>query len=225
MEAAEDPATGKVEIVILDDDEKTETKGVDDDGEEAHLSTISTVTCAICLDIAESPATLSGCPTTTTNANVTATATRHTFCLACIEQWSKVTNRCPLCKRPFDAIIHRGGDGNGDASESGAVVVIPVEARSPRIGGGGGGGGGGDDDDDDDEAAAEAAALAEALDQTVCRVCGCGDDEANTLLCDGQGLGGLGGLGGETPSKSVYPSPHSRFEASTHTCIHLVPPP
>jgi hypothetical protein len=90
------------------------------------------VTCAICLDAAESPATLSGCASHRS-------ATPHTFCLACIQQWSQVTNRCPLCKSPFDAIVHRG-------------EVIAVEARSPRAGGGG-----------DDEAAAEAAALAEAL--------------------------------------------------------------
>ena len=45
----------------------------------------------------------------------------------------------------------------------------------------GSGSGGSGDQDADDAAAAAAAALA----QTVCQVCGSGDDEASTLLCDG----------------------------------------
>ena len=60
--------------------------------------------CAICLEVVESPATLSGCEVPRGGTASTPTRRGHTFCLWCIQQWSAVTNRCPLCKLPFDAI-------------------------------------------------------------------------------------------------------------------------
>lgn len=31
-------------------------------------------------------------------------ACEHTFCMACIHNWSKVTNLCPICKKSFSKI-------------------------------------------------------------------------------------------------------------------------
>ena len=35
----------------------------------------------------------------------------HVFCYTCISQWCQVATSCPLCKREFDAIVRRRGDG------------------------------------------------------------------------------------------------------------------
>jgi len=52
--------------------------------------------CAVCMDNMDKDAgELDGCG--------------HTFCFECIEQWSNVTNKCPLCKCVFEAINREGG--------------------------------------------------------------------------------------------------------------------
>lgn len=35
----------------------------------------------------------------------------HAFCFNCISEWSKVTNKCPLCKERFDQITKYSKDG------------------------------------------------------------------------------------------------------------------
>lgn len=32
--------------------------------------------------------------------------TAHSFCLACILQWSEVASSCPMCKTTFESLIH-----------------------------------------------------------------------------------------------------------------------
>jgi hypothetical protein len=59
------------------------------------------------------------------------------------------------CQRTFDAITHVRGDGGTE--------TIAVEPRSPRAGHGA-----------DADADAESRALAAALEQTVCQICGSG---------------------------------------------------
>ena len=63
----------------------------------------------------------------------------------------RATSARPYFKRTFDAIIHVGEDG--------VTETIAVEPRSPRAGYG-------------DDGEAESRALAAALEQTVCQICG-----------------------------------------------------
>ena len=48
--------------------------------------------CAICLGRHEDRSLTDNC--------------RHQFCFRCLYEWSKVKQECPLCKRPFAAIVH-----------------------------------------------------------------------------------------------------------------------
>ncbi|XP_065070245.1 E3 ubiquitin-protein ligase Topors-like [Rhopilema esculentum] len=50
------------------------------------------LTCAICLGTYKDRAFLEKC--------------FHSFCFTCILQWSKVVHTCPLCKTPFQSLIH-----------------------------------------------------------------------------------------------------------------------
>ena len=111
--------------------------------------------CAICLDAPRVPTTLGGCPP----------GAAHVFCLTCVERWSEMATVCPLCKRAFDAASYVDRDGISRRRE----IAPKTLARTPA------------DDEDDDEAVA----LALALEETLCEVCGSGEDEATTLLCDG----------------------------------------
>lgn len=43
---------------------------------------------------------------------------RHIFCYQCIESWTKMSNSCPLCKKPYLQIIK---SKNGKSVE---VIVI-----------------------------------------------------------------------------------------------------
>ena len=31
---------------------------------------------------------------------------KDAFCFTCIVQWSEITQTCPICKAPFQAVIH-----------------------------------------------------------------------------------------------------------------------
>tara|TARA_B110001450_G_scaffold217874_1_gene212057 strand:- start:273 stop:1079 length:807 start_codon:yes stop_codon:yes gene_type:complete len=130
---------------------------------------IEALSCSICLDICIDPSTLRGCHATS----------HHTFCLTCITRWAEVTTRCPLCKLPFDAIVHPSG------------AHIDVQARSPSslraladseevVG------------VDRHGNVITAREYIERIDATMCSGCGgAGDDsipgmsDAETLLCDG----------------------------------------
>lgn len=35
----------------------------------------------------------------------------HKYCYRCIKDWSKVTNKCPLCKREFHCIDKKNKKG------------------------------------------------------------------------------------------------------------------
>lgn len=56
------------------------------------LTLPTNTTCAICLDSINKLANLDKC--------------NHDFCLNCIKQWSKKTNKCPLCKKDFKIIFY-----------------------------------------------------------------------------------------------------------------------
>ena len=127
---------------------------------------IQAVECSICLDACIDPSTLRGCHATS----------HHTFCLTCITRWAEVTTRCPLCKLPFDAIVHPSG------------AHIDVQARSPSK-----------SLADSEEVVGvdrhgnvvTAREYIERIDATMCSGCGAaGDDsspgmsDAETLLCD-----------------------------------------
>jgi hypothetical protein len=127
---------------------------------------IEAVECSICLDACIDPSTLRGCHATS----------HHTFCLTCITRWAEVTTRCPLCKLPFDAIVHPSG------------AHIDVQARSPSK-----------SLADSEEVVGvdrhgnvvTAREYIERIDATMCSGCGgAGDDsspgmsDAETLLCD-----------------------------------------
>ena len=47
--------------------------------------------CAICKEPQTQPTTLNSCA--------------HTYCLNCIQEWSKRENTCPLCKKRFHTLI------------------------------------------------------------------------------------------------------------------------
>lgn len=129
---------------------------------------IEAIECSICLDACIDPSTLRGCHATS----------HHTFCLSCITRWAEVTTRCPLCKLPFDAIVHPSG------------AHIDVQARSPSslraladseevVG------------VDRHGNVVTAREYIERIDATMCSGCGgAGDDsspgmsDAETLLCD-----------------------------------------
>jgi hypothetical protein len=96
--------------------------------------------------------------------------------LTCITRWAEVTTRCPLCKLPFDAIVHPSG------------AHIDVQARSPSK-----------SLADSEEVVGvdrhgnvvTAREYIERIDATMCSGCGgAGDDsspgmsDAETLLCD-----------------------------------------
>lgn len=49
--------------------------------------------CTICLDSVKIAGGLDACP--------------HIFCFDCILQWSKVTNKCPVCNQNFKQIIEK----------------------------------------------------------------------------------------------------------------------
>ena len=63
---------------------RAKRRGSDDGARDAD---VGDVICAVCLEAATDPATLSRCG-----------GHAHTFCFSCIQQWAEVTNRCPLCK-------------------------------------------------------------------------------------------------------------------------------
>jgi len=56
----------------------------------------SATECAVCLNTVSSSeeATLSGC--------------LHKFCFSCIKSWSEIETSCPLCKKHFAGIQHKG---------------------------------------------------------------------------------------------------------------------
>jgi len=112
--------------------------------------------CAICLDVPRVPTTLGGC----------LPGAAHVFCLTCVERWSQSATVCPLCKRAFDVASYVDQDGISRRRQMAPKTL----ARTST-----------DEDDDDDEAIA----LALALEETLCEVCGSGEDEATMLLCDG----------------------------------------
>lgn len=81
----------------------------------------------------------------------------HMFCSVCIIEWSKKSNVCPLDRQQFSIILVRE---NKDGS---VVKKVPVE--EPQV------------------SRMENIEL-EAMNDTVCEVCGSGDREDILLLCD-----------------------------------------
>eukprot|EP00842_Homolaphlyctis_polyrhiza_P003197 jgi/Hompol1/3879/HPOL_006799-RA len=67
-------------------------KASDDCLEQDASYTNSDDRCSICLAIFEDKARLNLC--------------LHGFCFECIKRWSAVSRQCPLCKRPFEFVIH-----------------------------------------------------------------------------------------------------------------------
>uniref|UniRef100_A0A453FHS7 RING-type domain-containing protein n=1 Tax=Aegilops tauschii subsp. strangulata TaxID=200361 RepID=A0A453FHS7_AEGTS len=62
--------------------------------------------CGICRDIVIDRGVLDGC--------------QHWFCYTCIDNWSAITNRCPLCKIEFQNITSTpvyDSTGTGDTIE------------------------------------------------------------------------------------------------------------
>jgi hypothetical protein len=96
--------------------------------------------CSICLDGMKNRTTLNHC--------------KHEFCKDCIENWSKMTNLCPLCKVEFSRITFFAGHHK---------KVKKIEKRSLHL----------------DEEEAEELDCMEA-----CIVCGRDDDEPLLLVCD-----------------------------------------
>jgi hypothetical protein len=65
-------------------------------------------------------ATLSGCD--------------HTFCFACIQQWSKTENTCPLCKKRFDSITSDTASLKVKARSQRSESAIALESLLHSIG-------------------------------------------------------------------------------------------
>jgi len=55
----------------------------------------------------------------------------HFFCLYCIAEWSKVTNKCPLCKRRFNVIT--GIDIKENSEHKIEILVLDSEQLFKRI--------------------------------------------------------------------------------------------
>lgn len=83
-------------------------------------------------------------------------ACEHSFCLCCIEEWSRNVQTCPIDRLPFSAI--------GRYERGQLVGEIAVEARTTELDVGDG---------------------ADADDVTACEVCRATDREDTMLLCDG----------------------------------------
>lgn len=73
------------------------------------------------------------------------------FCLSCIMNWSKLSNKCPLCMQKFFWVTNLA-----------SKELLLVEDRG----------------DDSEE-------ISSNYENTMCEVCGLGDNEDSLLLCDG----------------------------------------
>eukprot|EP00028_Trichosphaerium_sp_Am-I-7-wt_P015002 CAMPEP_0168512034 /NCGR_PEP_ID=MMETSP0405-20121227/2519_1 /TAXON_ID=498012 /ORGANISM="Trichosphaerium sp, Strain Am-I-7 wt" /LENGTH=180 /DNA_ID=CAMNT_0008530383 /DNA_START=1086 /DNA_END=1628 /DNA_ORIENTATION=+ len=57
----------------------------------------------------------------------------HNYCYLCIIQWSKVTNKCPMCSRRFTSITKLAYGNNGHLRKGNKVFVDSKEANyQPR---------------------------------------------------------------------------------------------
>ncbi|CAG0881945.1 unnamed protein product [Cyprideis torosa] len=127
-----------------DDDEGSSSSGTEDGNQDIPR-------CAICLrkltdQLLGSP---EGCD--------------HTFCLMCIEEWSKNVNTCPVDRATFNLILVRRG-------KEPEKVIRRISVEEQR-----------------ELAAADEAQ--DVLDLTYCEICGRSDNEHELLLCDSCDLG------------------------------------
>lgn len=60
-------------------------------------TTSSSLTCGICLEEVKERGEMNSCS--------------HSFCYKCIEEWAKVTNLCPVCKKEFTKLVKRDAKG------------------------------------------------------------------------------------------------------------------
>ncbi|XP_077536367.1 uncharacterized protein LOC144148722 [Haemaphysalis longicornis] len=89
----------------------------------------------------------------------------HVFCLVCIQEWAKVTNKCPLDKEQFSLILVRKGDQVVD------TVPAPAPRKAKRK--------------EEDQAQEEG----EEEDLTECEICGRNGREGRMLRCAACDLG------------------------------------
>ena len=99
-------------------------------------------TCSICLDLIKIKTSLNGC--------------KHEFCKDCIEDWSKMTNLCPLCKEEFSRLTYYFNKQK---------KVKKVEKKKLQI----------EEEDENND-------LENCMDN--CIVCGKSDNESELLVCD-----------------------------------------
>ncbi|XP_057261497.1 E3 ubiquitin-protein ligase Topors-like [Pezoporus wallicus] len=71
------------------------------------------VPCAICMSTISDAAYVDGC--------------LHSFCFGCIQQWAARRAVCPLCRRPFDRLLH-----TVRADDDYQEYVVSSSARPPR---------------------------------------------------------------------------------------------
>ncbi|XP_032545402.1 E3 ubiquitin-protein ligase Topors-like [Chiroxiphia lanceolata] len=63
---------------------------------------------------------------------------QHCFCFICIREWAKLTETCPLCKQPFERLLHTVTvDGNYeeyvfDQSAHRQRKAARIRSRSPQ---------------------------------------------------------------------------------------------
>ncbi|CAL8404813.1 unnamed protein product [Boreogadus saida] len=109
------------------------------------------------------PATLNTCPVCLSPFSGQTVATlencQHAFCLACILEWSKIANSCPVDRIAFEVVYQRSCLGGTIQKE------IRVPRRRPD-----------DDDDDDDGDGRERVAVN-------CEACGRSDRSHLLLVC------------------------------------------
>ncbi|XP_065519417.1 E3 ubiquitin-protein ligase Topors-like [Lathamus discolor] len=71
------------------------------------------VPCTICMSTISDAAYVDGC--------------LHSFCFGCIQQWAARRAVCPLCRRPFDRLLH-----TVRADDDYEEYVVSSSARPPR---------------------------------------------------------------------------------------------
>ncbi|XP_027495790.1 E3 ubiquitin-protein ligase Topors-like [Corapipo altera] len=58
---------------------------------------------------------------------------QHCFCFICIREWAKLTETCPLCKQPFERLLHTvTADGNYEEYVLGSLPT--AKGRQPGSG-------------------------------------------------------------------------------------------